>query len=91
MVRSQPCLLRFDELPLFAHLRPSPLLSPDPFTAENEMMTPKMSVKRHVVTRVYSQAIEKVYADAEMVASQKRAKAKDRSANLDQAPRPIPA
>ena len=68
-----------------------PSASIDPFSAENEMLTPKMSVKRHVVTKVYGQAIDKIYADAEVAASLKRARAKDRSgANLDDAPRPIP-
>lgn len=57
---------------------------------ENEQLTPKMSVKRHVVTKVYNQAIEKIYADAEMAASLKRAKAKGPSINVGEAPRPIP-
>jgi len=40
------------------------MISTEPFTVDNEMLTPKMSVKRHVVVKRYHDEIEKAYAEA---------------------------
>ena len=55
------------------------LLLTEPFTVENEMLTPKMSIKRHAVVKMYAPAIEQVYAD---VAALRRSKAGLKNAGI---------
>lgn len=40
------------------------LLLTEPFTVENELLTPKMSIKRHAVVAKYHAEIEAIYAEA---------------------------
>jgi long-chain acyl-CoA synthetase len=36
-------------------------IAPEPFSIENEMMTPSMKVRRHVVRRRYGALLDKLY------------------------------
>lgn len=40
------------------------LLLTEPFTVENELLTPKMSIKRHAVVAAYKAEIDAIYAEA---------------------------
>jgi long-chain acyl-CoA synthetase len=40
------------------------LLLTEPFSVENELLTPKMSIKRHAVVAKYNGEIEAIYAEA---------------------------
>ena len=35
----------------------------DPFSVENDILTPKMSLKRHVAKKIFAKQIEVMYAD----------------------------
>jgi long-chain acyl-CoA synthetase len=37
----------------------------DPFTIENDILTPKMSLKRHIARKVFEQQIKALYAEPE--------------------------
>jgi long-chain acyl-CoA synthetase len=37
------------------------LVAPEPFTIENEMMTPTLKLRRHVITNRYRDALERLY------------------------------
>jgi long-chain acyl-CoA synthetase len=37
------------------------IVAPEPFTIENEMMTPTMKLRRHVIIDVYGEALERLY------------------------------
>lgn len=39
------------------------LLLETPLSIENEMLTPKLSIKRHIVMKHYGPAVEKLYSD----------------------------
>ena len=56
------------------------LLLAEPFTVENEMLTPKMSIKRHAVVKAYAPAIEAIYEKAGAESSAK-ARAKEGATN----------
>jgi long-chain acyl-CoA synthetase len=36
-------------------------IAPRPFTIENEQMTPKMTIRRHVISSEYGEALEAMY------------------------------
>jgi len=38
------------------------IVAPEPFTIENEMMTPTMKLRRHVIIGAYREALEQLYA-----------------------------
>jgi len=40
-----------------------------PFTAANDMLTPKMSIRRHMVVKAYSDLIEQLYNSADVTSS----------------------
>jgi hypothetical protein len=78
---------------------PSPLLllamSPaEPFTVENDMLTQKMSIKRHNVVKAYAAAIDDLYASPETSTQRTTSKAARRpkapSRDGDQSIRPLP-
>ncbi len=48
-------------------------LIPDPFTVENEMMTPSLKVRRFKVTEVYGQKLEALYGKPQSVQAQNAA------------------
>ena len=37
------------------------VIAPEPFTIENEMMTPTMKLRRHIITARYGAALEGLY------------------------------
>ena len=37
------------------------ILTPEPFTTENEMMTPSMKIRRHMIRAKYGDALEGLY------------------------------
>lgn len=59
------------------------LLLTEAFTVENEMLTPKMSIKRHAVVKAYLPALTAVY-DQAAIASRARARAKEAAAATQQ-------
>jgi long-chain acyl-CoA synthetase len=56
------------------------LLLTEAFTVENEMLTPKMSIKRHAVVKAYLPAITTLYEQA-AIAHRAKARAKEAAAN----------
>lgn len=38
------------------------IVAPEPFTIENEMMTPTMKLRRHVIIKAYGEALDRLYA-----------------------------
>ena len=37
------------------------ILADEPFTVENEQMTPKMSIRRHIIRKVYGMRLDALY------------------------------
>jgi long-chain acyl-CoA synthetase len=37
------------------------MVAPEPFTIENEMMTPTLKLRRHVITKRYREDLERLY------------------------------
>lgn len=64
------------------------LLLTEPFTIENELLTPKMSIKRHAVVAKYKDQIEAIYAEA---AAKGKTWAKDGAAQPAARPQVLPA
>jgi len=55
------------------------LLLTEAFTVENEMLTPKMSIKRHAVVKAYQPALTALY-DQAAIAHRAKARAKEAAA-----------
>lgn len=66
------------------------LLLTEHFTVENEMLTPKMSIKRHAVVARYNDEILSIYADAAEAAKGK-VRAKEGAAQPAVRPQVVPA
>lgn len=66
------------------------LLLTEPFTFQNEMLTPKMSIKRHAVVARYNDEILSIYAEAAEAAKGK-VRAKDGAAQPAARPQVVPA
>lgn len=64
------------------------LLLTEPFTVENELLTPKMSIKRHAVVAKYKGEIDAIYAGA---AAKGKAGAKEGAAQPVPRPQVVPA